>query len=167
MKGRFRILKTGIPLHGIEATDKIWMTCCALHNFLLEEDELDEAWAASVYLGESGYHDQADVINYLNVSTLAQLDVAQRLDTSGMGVGTDVVEGHTTTSNLTEAIPEEETDVTTGVAVKVHKMDLATFKSKLIHHFNIMWKRGQLEWPSRNGTNPPPAQIVEHYRSLN
>mmetsp|Transcript_24679 Transcript_24679/g.32236 ORF Transcript_24679/g.32236 Transcript_24679/m.32236 type:complete len:223 (-) Transcript_24679:189-857(-) len=41
MKGRFRILKTGIPLNGIEATDHIWATCCALHNFLLEEDGKD------------------------------------------------------------------------------------------------------------------------------
>mmetsp|Transcript_2588 Transcript_2588/g.3868 ORF Transcript_2588/g.3868 Transcript_2588/m.3868 type:complete len:105 (-) Transcript_2588:443-757(-) len=33
MKGRFRILKTGIALHGIEATDKVWMTCCGLITF--------------------------------------------------------------------------------------------------------------------------------------
>ena len=34
LKGRWRILKTGIRLHGIEAADKIWLTCCALHNWL-------------------------------------------------------------------------------------------------------------------------------------
>ena len=36
LKGRFRILKTGIRLHKIEAVDKILLTCCALHNLLLE-----------------------------------------------------------------------------------------------------------------------------------
>ena len=30
LKGRFRVLKTGIRLEGTEAADKIWMTCCAL-----------------------------------------------------------------------------------------------------------------------------------------
>jgi len=44
LKGRFRVLKTGIPLHGIEACDKVWYTCFALHNFLLEEDNLSEGW---------------------------------------------------------------------------------------------------------------------------
>jgi len=32
MKGRFRILKTGVPLHGIEVCDGVWLKGCALHN---------------------------------------------------------------------------------------------------------------------------------------
>ena len=40
LKGRFRVLKTGIRLHGAEAADNIWCTCCALHNMLLEIDGL-------------------------------------------------------------------------------------------------------------------------------
>ena len=32
LKGRFRILKTGIPLHGVEVCDRIWKTCCALQQ---------------------------------------------------------------------------------------------------------------------------------------
>jgi hypothetical protein len=43
-KGRFRILTTGVRVHGVEATDKIWLTCCALHNFVLEADGLNEQW---------------------------------------------------------------------------------------------------------------------------
>ena len=41
-KGRFHILKTGISLEGPMAADRVWLTCCALHNFLLEEDGLDD-----------------------------------------------------------------------------------------------------------------------------
>ena len=48
MKGRFRILKCGIRLHGVEATDKIWRTCCALHNMLLEADGLSAEWNIGV-----------------------------------------------------------------------------------------------------------------------
>ena len=44
MKGRWRILKTGIRVEGVEAVDQVWLTCCALHNWLLEIDGLDKAW---------------------------------------------------------------------------------------------------------------------------
>ena len=63
------------------------------------------------------------------------------------------------------AVPEQEVENEVPGPMQVCKMDLPTFKSKLINHFDIMWKRGLLEWPSRNGTNPPPRQIIEHERS--
>ena len=44
LKSRFAVLKRGITLHGIELTNKIWLTCCVLHNFLLDEDGLDDNW---------------------------------------------------------------------------------------------------------------------------
>ena len=44
LKGRWRILKTGIRLKGTDVADKIWKTCCALHNWLLEIDGLDKCW---------------------------------------------------------------------------------------------------------------------------
>jgi hypothetical protein len=37
LKGRWRILKTGIRVHNTEVSDNIWMTCCALHNILRED----------------------------------------------------------------------------------------------------------------------------------
>ena len=37
MKSRFRILKTGISLQGVAVTDRVWKTCCALHNFCYKE----------------------------------------------------------------------------------------------------------------------------------
>ena len=44
LKGRWRILKTGIRVHNTEASDNIWLTCCALHNMLLDVDGLSNAW---------------------------------------------------------------------------------------------------------------------------
>ena len=45
LKGWWRILKTGIRgVQGVEAVDKVWLTCCALHNWLLEIDGLDADW---------------------------------------------------------------------------------------------------------------------------
>ena len=40
LKGRWRILKTGIRLDGPKAADDIWLTCCGLHNMLLFADGL-------------------------------------------------------------------------------------------------------------------------------
>ena len=48
LKGRWRILRYGIKLWGIKNTDKIWLTCCALHNWLLEVDGLAEGWENGV-----------------------------------------------------------------------------------------------------------------------
>jgi hypothetical protein len=44
LKGRWRIHKTGIRVHNTEVSDNIWMTCCALHNNLLDVDGLSHKW---------------------------------------------------------------------------------------------------------------------------
>ncbi len=40
----WQILKTGIRLSGVDSSDKIFLTCCALHNWLLETDGLTNDW---------------------------------------------------------------------------------------------------------------------------
>jgi Plant transposon protein len=98
MKGRWRILKTGVRLHGIVSADKVWMTCCALHNWLLEEDGLDERWDHNVksnWEGELGTLDEMDVCRYSEPFSLHRLRTVQGTtelrnhDTSGMGAGND------------------------------------------------------------------------------
>ncbi len=42
LKGRWRILKTGVRLHNTKVCDSIWLTCCALHYTLLDVDGLSE-----------------------------------------------------------------------------------------------------------------------------
>jgi hypothetical protein len=104
LKGRFRILKTGIRLQKIEAVDKIWLTCCALHNLLLESDGLDENWESGVpsdWAGELGEHSPEDVrlhvplpaaIEQLNLSDEAlEAQLGRDSDSSGMGIGSDVI----------------------------------------------------------------------------
>ena len=44
LKGRWRILKSGIRLYNTEIADNIWLTCCALHNMLLDVDGLSKSW---------------------------------------------------------------------------------------------------------------------------
>lgn len=48
LKKRWRILKTGIRTHRTKPADNIWRTCCALHNWLLENDGMDVPWDQSI-----------------------------------------------------------------------------------------------------------------------
>ena len=44
-KGRWRVLKAGVQVHGSAKMDQVFKTCCALHNWLLEVDGRSMAWA--------------------------------------------------------------------------------------------------------------------------
>jgi hypothetical protein len=52
LKGRLRILKSGVRLSGVVNVDKVWFTCCALHNWLLEIDRLNGQWRGGVLLND-------------------------------------------------------------------------------------------------------------------
>jgi hypothetical protein len=41
LKGRWRILKAGVRIHVVDGVDDVWLTCCALHNWLLDIDGLN------------------------------------------------------------------------------------------------------------------------------
>ena len=91
LKGRFRLLKTGIRLHSLKSADQIWLTCCAMHNYLLEADGLHLEWQQGIPsdyerdLGKFRRSDlEGDVPDHLNHADL---------DLSGMGVGGDVCSG--------------------------------------------------------------------------
>ena len=92
MKGRFRILKSGIRLGGFEAADKVFLTCCALHNWLLTIDGLDKQWENGVTsdwegaIGEIANNDDndndetpADVVDNTATTTV--------FDRTSMGLG--------------------------------------------------------------------------------
>ena len=160
MKGRFRILKTGIPLHGIEATDRIWLTCCSLHNFLLEEDGLDSGWDMNQYMTHHGHHDEDDSNCFLGHplnSTQAELQL--QFDTSGMGNGSD----RTRRTTAFQAIPNGEgpPQVNEDGAIKVHTLTLQHFRAKLVQNFDILWQQEQIQWPSRTGLGSTPAIETE------
>ena len=44
MMGRFGILRYGFGFHSLTDCDKMWLTCCALHNRLLTVDGLHKNW---------------------------------------------------------------------------------------------------------------------------
>jgi hypothetical protein len=149
LKGRWRILKTGIRLHGVEVADKIWKTCCALHNMLLEVDGLDVEWSGGI-----GMHDEGDVENYLHPFALDRLqrnfngDDVQNYDASNMGPGDDVdYEDVFDEPNEEEA--QDDHYESSQVLQYVWHMTMQYFRKKLVAHFDILWSQHRLVWPSR------------------
>ena len=96
LKGRFRILKAGIRCHGVKVVDKIWKTCRALHDMLLEVDGISGEWDGINFLFDFEFfskvwdkcdaisHDECPpVVQFLN----AMLDAFPRLETKPLGDG--------------------------------------------------------------------------------
>jgi DDE superfamily endonuclease len=70
LNGCFRILKSGIRMSGTECADNIILTCCALHNWLLQIDGLDLRWEGGVpsdWEGEN-FHIPHEVQSSANVT---------------------------------------------------------------------------------------------------
>jgi hypothetical protein len=74
--------------------------CCALHDCLLEVDNLDEEWmhgAASEWEGGFGNHHSADVQEHAPNFAIQWLNFPEALrtfDASGNGCGTNAEEGN-------------------------------------------------------------------------
>ena len=136
LKGRFRILKTGIRLHSFITMDNIWFTCCALHNMLLEIDGLHTRWINGVpsdYEGTLGQHDSVGCVREgLRPEVFARLTNPLSYDSS---------------SPVHEAIYDENNTVTTlRTSLSMDKM-----RDYLVEHFNYKWLKKEIRWPSRSG----------------
>jgi hypothetical protein len=152
MKGRWRILKTGIIIYGTECAGKIWLTCCALHNWLLEVDGLNEPWDPNInntspWESSLGEFESNELPNAV-VKALSPSEV-RNYDMSGMGPGKDVEtpgpgRGHI--SNLDNSVVVR--------ARHVHNLSLKDFRAKLIEHFDIKYGRHEIVWPTYRGNIP-------------
>ena len=152
MKGRWRILKSGVRTHGVSITDKIWLTCCALHNYLLEIDGLSEPWD-----GESGLHDfdeETDNIPFA-IQRLSNEALDRNYDTSGMGPGFVENDSDNEDEELYPPITNETMVgfgndlVSQGNVNNIIDLSYTVFRQKLITHFDILFSQNQIKWPQR------------------
>jgi DDE superfamily endonuclease len=164
LKGRWRILKAGVRTRNVETADNIWKTCCAMHNMLLEADGLDEHWKDGIptdWEGSGGAFGQQDVPAAIQrqFNEIERCDfLAGNLDFSGMGPGVDVSADGLVDQrrNRTMALDREyESNTQAGDDdgdgfVRVSELTLKKFRSCLVNHFNIAFKKNLVQWPSRN-----------------
>ena len=149
MKCRWRILKYGIRFHDISKCDQTWMTCCALHNYLLEKDGLAEGWGKSLSPDED---DVKSISMLFALHKLLDINLAQRYDTSGSGIGNDVEIDSGDAQSIAEcnAQPLQNKPIQNDdLSYNVNDMSLIQFREKLIRHFNIAFKQHKLKWPRR------------------
>lgn len=161
---RFRILKTGIRIHDLEAVDKIWRTCCALHNMLLEEDDLAANWVGGdatsweQHKGDEFFkHDELDAVKF---GLHRDYDVTEL-------EGLEEEPGDAYARPAGQEDDEEEEDNIPSVqpvGIKVNDMSLDAFRAKLIEHFTIKFRMKEVYWPSRFGKtswNPDMGEAAE------
>ena len=49
LKGRWAILRYRLRFGNVNQCDKLWLTCCALHNRLFFIDELHKSWVTGEF----------------------------------------------------------------------------------------------------------------------
>jgi hypothetical protein len=155
LKGRWRILKTGIKLQGVISADEIWKTCCALHNWLLEIDGLDEHWEDGVpseWQGELGEHyDEPEPIRRLHAPV-----AARHYDLSGLGAGSDREADQQDGDGLRRQFRQPEFPVVEREEIiRVRDLSLHHFRAKLVQHFDMAYRRHLVRWPKRSGLAEP------------
>jgi len=130
LKKRWTILSKGVQAQSIEDADRVWKTCCALHNFLLNVDGYDEMWE-----GEIPSQPDDDY-------TCFAID---RLNNPVMGPASQGAPCGSQTFQIPTPINQ--------TAREVRKMDLKDFRMKLVEHFDILFHHHQIVWPTR--VKPP------------
>jgi hypothetical protein len=165
LKGCWRILKNGVRVHGHEATDMVWKTCCALHNWLLEVDGLNEKWqdgVSSPWEGELGQFEEEDIqLIPENIRRRLTPDELRMYDSSDWnleashecnGDNDDEVEDLDPT--IEEPLPPD------GQVRHVRKLTRDQFRSCLVDHFDILFRKNQIQWPCRVTAKQPtmPSQ---------
>ena len=163
LKGRWRILKSGIRIHGTDGPDQVFLTCCALHNKLLDIDGLDERWEQGVQSIWSTTYDNDDGDNddMMDSNTGTELDIPAivpdailRLQNPASerryGVSDERLEFDHDRSQQSPA--ETATTVATTTdddIVEVRKLSLSDFRRRLVVHFSIALERNEVQWPQR------------------
>ena len=162
LKGRWRILKTGIRLHGVECATKIFKTCCALHNSLLDIDGTNKG-SDSDWLGRMGRHEYEDTTNQIsgvllrlnnlenansnipsNIDTMLPSELQQIDITQHPFVMNNVIENITEEYNASSDILTNESN---SESSNVINMSQEKFRKKLVEHFNILFDQNKIVWP--------------------
>jgi hypothetical protein len=170
LKGRWRILKAGIRVHGVRKADNIWHTCCALHNWLLEIDGLNEPWTSgelvSDWENELGQFEDSHFVEKWccsealgAISRLRKQDDFRTYDSTQFGSNRQEIDelSELNPDDTMDDICESNANVSTEneQILLVKNLSQAYFRSRLVEHFDILYQRGEIIWPKRNSSMEP------------
>ncbi|CAB9496564.1 Plant transposon protein [Seminavis robusta] len=162
LKGRFRVLKTGIRLEGPEAADRIWLTCCALHNLLLKADGLDE------WIGSAGDNQLEDMRRYAPFAVQRLSDEALRnfgsrnheqmaRQEESLRRGINEQRDEAMAEDERNNPPMDDCHLTRQKyamdgSIILNSLTYDDFRNRLVEHFDILWRRNRVRWPQRKNT---------------
>ena len=148
-------MKSGVLLHSTESVDRVWLTCCALHNWLLEVDGLDQPWdgvnaTTSEWEGDLGQLDDTDVpLALRRIMSPAEIRGYDSSTVGGRSTNDTIMADDPTEND----IPTDDDDASEEIR-EVRRLSLDYFRSKLVEHFNIKFDRNEIIWPRRRGQMP-------------
>jgi len=165
LKGRWRILKTGIRLEGAQAADRIWLTCCALHNMLLQIDGLDKQWEEGVpsdWEGELGANNPDDCRMHAPFAI-------QRLNNPELqDFGSWQHEQRVARIRAADDDILAEDDASTSVrqtaegAIYVNSLSYSDFRDRLIVNFDILHRTNRIQWLTRKKPPPLASDVINN-----
>ena len=141
MKGRFCLLRYGLRFQSIDKCDQLFLTCCALHNMLLEKDGLHKNWNKGVR--SNWEHSHSRDTKKITPYAISRLNYPNTTNTK------DTVNDSTTTDSFGTHISTQCKNYTVNNKRIVAKMPLALFCRCLVNHFDIRFKQNDIVWPSR------------------
>ena len=146
MKGRFSILRYGFRFHSIANCDKMWLTCCALHNLLLNIDGLDKNWESGVRSDWEMMNTRASgVTGQFNLVVPFAISRLHRKFTDGSLEEEKTTEFDDNVGNLSKRCAKFKRNGKRMVSL----MPLKLFRECLVQHFDIRFKHNDIIWPAR------------------
>ena len=142
LKGRFRILRYGFRFQSITLCDKLFLTCCSLHNLLLDKDGLDKNWETG---GQSHWNKDYNAHN-IDTEIVTTPFAIQQLNRN---IRKDNDTRFNTRRNNGKKISEQCRPYTVDGKRVVSKMPLSLFQNCLVNHFDIRFKHKTIGWPQR------------------
>jgi len=162
LKGRFRLLKTGIRAEGSVAADRMRHTCCALQNMPFEADGLHAQWEeghASDHEEEFGNNNPSEcqrhtpfAIRRSNDTQLQEFGGRRHEEQSHQRTqigdrDNNDMDADDADDDIDDGTGMEE--VTADGAIIVNSLSHFDFREQLVNHFN-MHRQRKMQWPTRN-----------------
>jgi hypothetical protein len=153
LKGRFLILRSPSRYHKLEYMDNVWLTCCALHNMLIDEANADllrpvnEVAQMPVHRTDNDNDDDDDddnddEYNNAQIDTIFEQWQAQQKEAIDRIAGMDV--DFSLVNNI--PAPDDPSYPNGCENIPVNKLQLKVFRSRLIQHFAISKMLGKIQW---------------------
>jgi hypothetical protein len=140
------------------AADRVWLTCCALHNFLLGEDGLDD------WNGELGLNDLEDLSlapfalqrlsadDFMNFGSRQQEREATAVEANRQrweGYRGDDLDAENAAQESDDHLVIGDFRYAADGSTIVNSLPYDDFRNRLVEHFDILHRQNRVLWPTR------------------